>query len=87
MSDIPARVRRFVPARLWWWLGYHGLYQVNWRWKHWKQRHSWARCAVGHWTLVAEGSVRCWRGERCVRGSLHRGTHRMVTDWRIGDAN
>ena len=22
-----------LKKRLWWWLGYHGLYQINWRWQ------------------------------------------------------
>jgi hypothetical protein len=21
--------------RIWWWMGYHGLYQINWDWKNW----------------------------------------------------
>lgn len=22
---------------IWWWIGYHGLYQINWAWKRWKK--------------------------------------------------
>lgn len=25
---------------IWWWLGYHGLYQINWAWKGWRLRRA-----------------------------------------------
>jgi len=33
--------------RIWWWFGYHGLYQINWWWKDYIQR---IECAVEGFT-------------------------------------
>jgi hypothetical protein len=32
--DWPTPERRRFWVRLWWWYGYHGLYQLDWRMKH-----------------------------------------------------
>jgi len=36
LIPVPVLLKMREPRwywRLWWWIGYHGLYQINWWWK------------------------------------------------------
>lgn len=79
--------RRFCPIsgmrratwywRIWWWYGYHGLYQIDWQWKRFQgwRTGTQERCPNGRWSEV-DGA---WIGDQCDLGRFHLGQHRMVS--------
>lgn len=79
-------IRRNWWIRVWWWYGYHGLYQAQRRW-WWLRagRDNGPRCSSGHWTatkdlpdtLACEGGCgRIWK-----RAESEADSNGLYADW------